>query len=89
MTALLVHVVNDQATQQRTDDEQDGNARREPHPCRTLALALLGLGVLDAIEVPQLDLLELGPEVAHVIIDMLLVCWREVVGETCGGGLLD
>ena len=81
MAVGLVHVVNDQATQQRRNDEQDGDAHQEPYPCRALALALLGLGVLDVVKLSQLDLLELRLKVAHVVIDMLLVCRREAVGE--------
>lgn len=92
MAVVLLHVMNDQAAQQGTRDEQDGHAHQKPHPCRTLALALLGLGLFDAVELIQFDILKFVLEVAHVVIDMRLVCWREAVrlgvGQTSSGRLL-
>lgn len=89
---MLVRVVDDQAAQQGSYEHQDKCADSEPHPCRTLAL--LGLGVRNAVEVSQLHIVELVAESPHVVIEMMLIGWRKVawvsgVGKTSSGRLLN
>lgn len=90
---MLVHVVDDQAAQQGTDEEQNGYGDDEPDPGWTLAFAWCrpGLGLLD-IKVCQFDVDKLAvAEFAHVVIDMLLIGRRKVreAGKTSSGRMLD